>query len=680
MQRFISCAFAMLILAGSASAAMAEERFALLIGNSRYEVAAPLRNPENDIEMVAAALEKSGFSTRKATNVRHEAVLAVVDEFVKDVEAADNPVVVVYFAGHGVQLDGENYLLAVDVKVGSSEEIKAHSLALGQLSTRLDALDSRLQIIVLDSCRDNPFEDQTRGLQRGLAEAPEKLGKLIAFSTSPGNVASDGDTGASPYASALAESIQIPGLALEGIFKRVRATVKERTGGKQEPWENSAVYGDFRFVEKEADGTQDSEIAIFEFAALADSQEAYQKYLARFPTGMFASLAKQKIEFMDRDFSFRRQNETFQYVTFENDYDDRCGAFRFNNSDERLHNTVADGELVLMKFLFWMPSSGCAMTSYFRHVTQAGKTADRPEAANLANSDVFARSGIDLTLEQARRVYSYFDGGLGRDMSGIMFRVDHRDNNDYMGVSLMEPTAAARENLIEIGCEDDCVYFQALMRFKNRSVEEGQEYEFEFVSAADLGLTWKYQNTLRKVAEIDAEKQKKEIEVFNRRNAVDGAAPLYDPVVTEAYRKARTISGWDIVAVVENNTFKNCRAFRPHRGAVMAFFRRYPAGETSFGFFDPSMKFPYAFEKLGEVRIDDKYTLSLRGRAYSEQEIAYGLGSRTDLVEALKAGSAIIVDGEGASLAGSKAMLGELEKCVAAFAIDQQSAEDAGKQ
>jgi uncharacterized caspase-like protein len=665
MQRLISCAFAMLILAGSAGLAAAADRFALLIGNSRYEVAAPLRNPENDIEMMAAALEKSGFSTRKAANVNHAATLVAVDGFVKDVEAADNPIVLVYFAGHGVQLDGENYLLPVDVKVGSKEEIKAHSLALGQLSARLDALDSRLQIIVLDSCRDNPFEDQTRGLQRGLAEAPEKLGKLVAFSTSPGKVASDGDTGASPYASALAESVTIPGLTLEDVFKRVRATVKERTGGKQEPWENSAVYGDFQFVAKPADGTQDGEIAIFEFAALADSQEAYQKYLSRFPDGMFASLAKQKIAFMDKDFSFRRQNETFQYVTFENDYEDRCGAFRFNKSDERLHNAIADGELALMKFLSWMPSSGCAMTSYFRHVTQAGQRADRPESANLANSDVFARSASDLTLEQAQRVYSYFDGGLGRDMSAFMFRVDHRENNDYMGISLIEPSTAARENIVEIGCEDDCVYFQALVRFKNRSIEEGQEYEFEFVSAAELGLTWKYQNTLRKVAEIEAEEKKKQMEAFN---AAGDAAPLYDPAATTPYRKTRIVSGWDVVAIIENNVFKNCRAFRPHRGQVMAFFRRYPAGDTSFGFFDPAMKLPYAYERLGEVRIDDKYTLSLRGRAYTAQEIAYGLGTRTDLIEALKAGSAIIVDGESADLSGSKAMLAELENCVAAFA------------
>lgn len=678
MQRLISCAFAIIILAGSAGLAMAEERFALLIGNSRYEVAAPLRNPENDIELMAAALERSGFSTRKAANVNHEATLAAVDGFVKDVEAADNPVVMVYFAGHGVQLDGENYLLPVDVKVGSEAEIKAHSLALGQLSARLEALDSRLQIIVLDSCRDNPFEDQSRGLRRGLAEAPEKLGKLVAFSTSPGNVASDGDTGASPYASALAESVTIPGLALEDVFKRVRATVKERTSGKQEPWENSAVYGDFRFIEKQADGTQDGEVAIFEFAALADSQEAYQKYLSRFPDGLFASLAKQKIEFMDKDFSFRRQNETFQYVTFENDYDDRCGAFRFNKSDERLHNTIADGELVLMKFLFWMPSSGCAMTSYFRHITPAGQKADRPEAANLANSDIFARNASDLTPEQVQRVYSYFDGGLGRDMSGFMFRVDHRDNNDYMGVSLMEPSATARENIVEIGCEDDCVYFQALMRFKNRSIEEGQEYEFEFVSAAELGLTWKYQNTLPKATGIEAEEQRKSLETYNRVHGVDGAAPLYDPAATETYRKARIVSGWDVVAIVENNAFKNCRAFRPHRGPVMAFFRRYPAGETSFGFFDPTMKLPYAFEKLGEVRIDDRYTLSLRGKAYTAQEIAYGLGTRTDLVEALKAGSAIIIDGDSASLAGSKAMLSELEKCVAAFAGDTQAAQSTG--
>lgn len=147
--------FALLLLPLEAAASV---RHALLIGNSRYEVATPLRNPENDIEIVGAALEKSGFAVTKIANAKASDTLAAIEAFVKRLAVAENPVVMVYFAGHGVQLAGENYLLPVDAKLGSEEELRSVALSLGDLTRRLDAVKSSLQIVVLDSCRNNPFE------------------------------------------------------------------------------------------------------------------------------------------------------------------------------------------------------------------------------------------------------------------------------------------------------------------------------------------------------------------------------------------------------------------------------------------------------------------------------------------------------------------------------------------
>ncbi|WP_457578792.1 caspase family protein [Ensifer adhaerens] len=138
----------------------------------------------------SSALEKSGFAVTKVANAKASDTLAAIEAFVKRLAVAENPVVMVYFAGHGVQLAGENYLLPVDAKLGSEEELRSVALSLGDLTSRLDALKSSLQIVVLDSCRNNPFE-QTRGLQRGLASSPERLGRIVAYSTSPGNVATD---------------------------------------------------------------------------------------------------------------------------------------------------------------------------------------------------------------------------------------------------------------------------------------------------------------------------------------------------------------------------------------------------------------------------------------------------------------------------------------------------------
>ncbi|MFK3968936.1 caspase domain-containing protein [Ensifer adhaerens] len=149
---------------------------------------APWRPPSRSNR--SSALEKSGFAVTKVANAKASDTLAAIEAFVKRLAVAENPVVMVYFAGHGVQLAGENYLLPVDAKLGSEEELRSVALSLGDLTSRLDALKSSLQIVVLDSCRNNPFE-QTRGLQRGLASSPERLGRIVAYSTSPGNVATD---------------------------------------------------------------------------------------------------------------------------------------------------------------------------------------------------------------------------------------------------------------------------------------------------------------------------------------------------------------------------------------------------------------------------------------------------------------------------------------------------------
>lgn len=668
MQRMVFCAFAVLaFLVAPVLEARAEARFALLIGNSRYEVAAPLRNPENDIEMMAAALEKSGFATSKAANASQADTLAAVEGFIRDVEAAENPVVMVYFAGHGVQLDGENYLLPVDVKVGSKEEIKAHSLALGQLTARLDALESRLQIIVLDSCRDNPFEDQTRGLQRGLAQAPEKLGKLVAFSTSPGNVASDGDTGASPYAAALAESVTIPGLALEDVFKRVRATVKERTGGKQEPWENSAVYGDFRFIEKQADATQEDEVAFFEFAALADSQEAYQKYLSRFPGGMFASLAKQKIEFMDKDFSFRRQNETFRIFTLGNPVSNPCGDAVLQNAADASDGNLNDKEIILLDIYFEYSDTQCPGDfSYFDTVTgyESGDHTINRVSVNYFGRFFRESAHVPLDEERLRSVFPEYE----KRVFGYRGYNDGNRNAEFV-LQVQTPAAGARPYITTDACEGTCFYLRTLAQVHRLPAEETIYYDLSVASAADLGLTWKYQNTLAKAEEIRKQAVAKLYEEF------PVGAPNGDTV--QAYRTSRIVAGWDVVAVLsDTGTFQNCRAFRQHRGQMLSFFRKYSDGRLSAGHFDPAFNLQDDLTAPAALSIDGALQQSAMGRAYSKQEIAYDLGSSPEIAAALKSGQELAIGDERISLSGSKAMLSELEKCVAAFAPRSLEAEE----
>ena len=654
--RLFALALSALCLPAGASAA---DRFALLIGNSRYEAATPLRNPENDIEIVAEALGRSGFATTKLANADAAAMSAALDDFVRDVSASENPVVMLYFAGHGVQLEGENYLLPVDAKLGSGDALKAGALSLGDLARRLDRVKSRLQMIVLDSCRDDPFEEKTRGLRRGLADAPETLGRLVAFSTSPGTVATDGDSGASPYASAFAEAVTIPGLALEDVFKRVRATVKERTAGKQEPWENSAIYGDFRFVEAEQTTSTDAdEIAFFEFASLADSQEAYRKYLGRYPEGLFASLARRKIEFMDKDFSFRRQSETFRKFAFRMNEVDFCKRVGFVNSFAEGRPFPDDNEIILIDLYYEYHIKVCPNIGYFGADWDAetNRTAFQWATASAYGETYanFPKVGV-IDGEVKARLFPEADSSL------FVYKI-FDDGLFTLSVPKLDPARAAFFSYNS--CISSCVQLTALVRTKIRSDEESTAYSFELVDAAELGVSWKYQNTLSRADAPAAEQE------LASARIVEPAPParIVDEVAAAPFRTARDIAGWSVVAVVaDGGQFRNCRAHRPQRGEKLAFFRMYPGGGLSFGYYDPASSHDSAYSGYAGYLLDGQTGDIVPIRAYSRQELAYDLGKEPRTFDRLKAGHEIEAAKERTSLAGSRQMLQALESCVRAF-------------
>lgn len=231
--------------------AHAETRLALVIGNSRYETIAPLRNPENDIEVVSESLEAVGFEVERLSNADGARMLQSISDLSSRAAKADRPTVVIYFAGHGIQRDGRNYLLPVDFEADDLGDIATRSVELEKVITQLKQAHAGVQMVILDSCRNDPFERTERAavpIEPGFAKVDDATGTLIAFSTAPGKTASDGETGTSPYASAFAETILLPGLPVQTTFERIRTKVRERTRSGQEPWENSALYGEFKFV------------------------------------------------------------------------------------------------------------------------------------------------------------------------------------------------------------------------------------------------------------------------------------------------------------------------------------------------------------------------------------------------------------------------------------------------
>jgi len=221
------------------------ERVALVIGNGAYE-SARLPNPANDAKLIAQSLTQVGFTVIKKTDLGREDMMTAVREFSNTLQAGD--IALFYYAGHGTQVRGENLLIPVDAPMGMKEFEAVHRNVSANLV--LDALaesGSKLNIVILDCCRNNPFARAWRSPNEGLAEMRAPQETLIGYSTAPGSAALDGDGNHSPYTAALAEEILRPGLKLEDVFKQVARRVFNSTQGTQRPWISLDVLDDFSF-------------------------------------------------------------------------------------------------------------------------------------------------------------------------------------------------------------------------------------------------------------------------------------------------------------------------------------------------------------------------------------------------------------------------------------------------
>jgi hypothetical protein len=224
-----------------------EQRVALVIGNSNYQNVAQLPNPDNDAQSMAQFLNAAGFEVVEATDLTQNDMIKVVQDFSAKVAAhGPNTVAMIYYAGHGVQLAGENYLIPVDAKISSPSDLVDNSVRLVDVMATLEAIPSRLRIVMLDACRNNPFP-ATDDAGRGLAIVDAPNGSIVGYSTAPGAEALDGSGGHSPYASAFLHLAREPNVPIEQLFKRVRLEVNHSTDGQQTPWESSSLTSDFYF-------------------------------------------------------------------------------------------------------------------------------------------------------------------------------------------------------------------------------------------------------------------------------------------------------------------------------------------------------------------------------------------------------------------------------------------------
>jgi Caspase domain len=233
--------------AAQSSPQSGEQRVALVIGNSNYQSAPKLTNPGHDAQSMTQLLNSAGFEVTEAIDLtRNDMVKAVQDFSARIAARGPKTVAMIYYAGHGVQLAGENYLLPVDAKIATPADLDSNSLRLVDLMGTLESIPSRMRIVVLDACRNNPFpgvNDAGRGL--AIVDAPN--GSIVGYSTAPGMEAQDGDSNHSPYTSAFLRRAREPNLPIEQLFKRVRLDVNDATEGRQTPWESSSLTSEFYF-------------------------------------------------------------------------------------------------------------------------------------------------------------------------------------------------------------------------------------------------------------------------------------------------------------------------------------------------------------------------------------------------------------------------------------------------
>ena len=319
MTRIIGFIFwlAALALAGTAHAMTAggasdERRIALVVGNAAYDHTAKLRNPRNDAEDLSAKLQALGFELFGGTDLDRRSLVEALITFGRAAETAD--VALFFYAGHGIQVNGRNYLVPVDAQVEFEAEIDISLVSLDGVMQQMER-GSRTNIVFLDACRDNPFKDQlmrsmgnrsATALSQGLGRVQTGSGSFIAFATQPDAVAADGTGRNSPFTSALLRHIDRPGQSISDMMISVRNEVMAETGGKQVPWDSSSLTGRFAFApaaeaaapaapaQQTAAPSVSPEREAYELAVQVGSCGAFEAFMRRYPDSFYAELAREQ--------------------------------------------------------------------------------------------------------------------------------------------------------------------------------------------------------------------------------------------------------------------------------------------------------------------------------------------------------------------------------------------------
>jgi uncharacterized caspase-like protein len=293
--------FAVLLLCAAATSAWAQRRVALVIGNGAYRSVAGLANPASDAAAMAAMLRGAFDDVTVRTNVGFREMNEAVRDFA--LGAADADVAVVFYAGHGVEIGGRNFLVPIDAELKYAEDADAEAVELDRILRLLEPV-RRLKLIILDACRDNPFAARMRSIGgaravgRGLAAPKLDISDtLVAFATAPGATASDGDGAHSPFTTALLDNLMLPELDIRIALGKTRDAVLRATGNRQVPFISGSLGGDTLPLAASSTvvpGRIDAEQSAFATATARGDMAAFDAFIAKYPSGPYTQTARRE--------------------------------------------------------------------------------------------------------------------------------------------------------------------------------------------------------------------------------------------------------------------------------------------------------------------------------------------------------------------------------------------------
>lgn len=300
-----------LVLSGEALAAA---RVALVVGNGNYAAEiGKLKNPTSDAQLMADTLTGLGFEVALVTDADQKAMKRAIREFGQKLrETGPQGIGLFYYAGHGVQVDGENFLLPVGAEIQAEGDVELEAVSASSILSQMQFAGNAVNLVFLDACRNNPLTRSFRSGARGLARVDAPRGSFVGYSTAPGDVSVDGESSNSPYALALVEELNTPGISIEEAHRAVRGKVLAATNQRQTPWDSSSLTGAV-ILKKAAEqpqvaavapppapsagaSSEQAELLFWDSIKDSDNPATFEAYLKQFPSGVFAGLAQAKVD------------------------------------------------------------------------------------------------------------------------------------------------------------------------------------------------------------------------------------------------------------------------------------------------------------------------------------------------------------------------------------------------